>query len=69
MENMDHIFKNCPFVEGIWDRIKFDCPTPFFFFKVIFLFFILSWIDTIYKNYKINCKIFNHPMEKIAIIL
>ena len=23
----------------------------------------------IYKNYKTNCKLFNHPMEKIGIII
>ena len=40
IENIDHIFKNCPFVQGIWDHIKFNCPTPpllegdFFFFNL-----------------------------------
>ena len=63
-ENIDHIFKSCLFVQGIWDRIKFNCPT-----SLLFEGDFLSWIETVYKNYKINCKIFNSPMEKFAIIL
>ena len=31
MENMDPIFKNNPFVQGIWDLIKFNCATPLLF--------------------------------------
>ena len=57
-------FKNCTFVQSIWDHIKFNCPTPLLF-EGDFLF----WIETVYKNYKINWKICNRPMEKFAIIL
>ena len=31
IENIDHIFRECPFVQGIWDRIKYKCPTPLFY--------------------------------------
>ena len=30
-ENIDHIFKSCLFIQGIWDRIKFNCPTSLLF--------------------------------------
>ena len=63
-QNIDHIFKNCPFIQGIWDHIKFNCSTP-----LLFEGDFLSWIEMMYKNYKINCKIFNRSMKKIVIIL
>ena len=63
-ENINHIFKSCPFVKGIWDRVKYNCPTPLFYEGNF-----LDLIEMIYKNYKINCKSFKHPMEKIAIVL
>ena len=59
IENIDHIFKYCPFVQGIWDHIKYNCPTRIFYDGDF-----LSWLKTIYKNYKINCKIYKHSMEK-----
>ena len=31
IENIDHVFKKCPFVISIWDRIKYNCPTPLFY--------------------------------------
>ena len=31
IENIDHIFRECPFVQGIWDNIKYNCPTPLFY--------------------------------------
>ena len=31
IENIDHVFKNCPFVQGIWDLIKYNYPTPLFY--------------------------------------
>ena len=64
IENIDHVFKKCPFVISIWDRIKYNCPTPLFYEGDF-----LSWLEMIYKNYKTNCKLFNHPMEKIGIIM
>ena len=30
-ENINHICKDCPFAQGIWDRIKYNCPTPLFY--------------------------------------
>ena len=64
VENIDHIFKYFPFVQGIWDRIKYNCLTPLFYEGDF-----LSWLEIVYKNYKIHCKIYKHPMEKISIIL
>ena len=64
VENINHIFKFYPFVQGIWDRIKYNCLTPLFYEGGF-----LSWLETVYKNYKINCKIYKHPMKKFSIIL
>ena len=63
-QNIDHIFKYYPFVQGIYDRMKYNCPTPLFYEGDL-----LSWLEMGYKNYKINCKIYKHPMEKFSIIL
>ena len=63
-ENSDHIFKSCPFIESIWDHIKYNCSTPLFYEGNF-----LSWLELVYKNYKTHCKIFKQPMEKIVIIL
>lgn len=30
---------------------------------------VLLWLKMVYKNYKIKCKTFNHPMKKIIITL
>ena len=38
--------------------------SPLFFMKVT-----LSWLKMIYKNYKSNSKLFNHPMQKIGLIM
>ena len=64
VENIDHIFRKCTFVQGIWDCIEYNCPTPLFHEGEY-----LSWLEMIYKNYKSNCKLFNHPMENIDIIM
>lgn len=58
------MFKNCPFVLGIWDHIKFNCPM-----HLLYEGDFLSWLEMGYRNYKINCKIFNYPMEKVVIIM
>ena len=31
IENIDHVSKKCHFVTSIWDRIKYNCPTPLFY--------------------------------------
>ena len=62
-ENIDHNFKLCLFVQGIWYRIKYNCLTPLFYEGNF-----LSWLELVYKNYKTHCKFFKHPMEKIGII-
>ena len=56
--------KKCPFVTSIWDRIKYYCPTPLFNEGDF-----LSWLEMVYESYKTNYKLFNHPMEKIGIIM
>ena len=63
IKNIDHIFKYYHFVQGIWDHIKYNCPTPLFY-EGDFLF----WLEIMYKNYKINCKIYKHLMKKNFII-
>ena len=30
-ENTTYIFKDCPYSQRIWDRIKYNCPTPLFY--------------------------------------
>ena len=30
VENIDHIFRKCTFVQGIWDCNEYNCPTPLF---------------------------------------
>ena len=60
-ENINHIFKNGLFIQGIWDRIEYNCHTSHFYESNI-----LDWIAMIYKNYKMNCNFFKHPMKKIA---
>ena len=64
IKNIDHVFKKCPFVTSILDRIKYNCLTPLFYEGDF-----LSWLEMVYANYKTNCKMFNHPMEKIGIIM
>ena len=54
-----HLFKEF----GITSSLSIIC---LFCLNVIFF---LSWIEIMYKNYKINCKIFNPLMEKVAILL
>ena len=61
-ENNDHIFKICPFIQGIWERIKYNCPTPLFYEDNF-----LSWLELVHKNYKTHCKIFKQPMEKLLL--
>lgn len=34
MENIDLIFRKCIFVQGIWDRAKFNCPCEDDFFPL-----------------------------------
>ena len=46
----------------------------FYFSEILYLIHKLSkisydWLETVYENHKINCKIFQHPMEKIFITL
>ena len=46
----------------------------FCFSEILYLIHKLSkisydWLETVYENHKINCKIFQHPMEKIFITL
>ena len=60
-ENINHIFKNCLSIQGIWDRIEYNYHTSHFYESNI-----LDLIEMIYKNYKTNCKFFKHPMKKIA---
>ena len=63
-DNVDHIFKVCTFVLGIWECIKYNCPNHLFYEGNF-----LSWLELVYKYYKTHCKIFKQPMEKNAIIL
>ena len=30
IKNIDHVIRNCSFVQGIWDLIKYNCPIPLF---------------------------------------
>ena len=64
IENIDHVFKKCHFILSISDHIKYNCPTPLFYEGDF-----LSWLEMVYKNYNTNHKLFNHPMEKIDIIM
>ena len=57
---MNNIFKGFPFAQGIWDRIKYNCPTPLFYEGNF-----LDWLEMIYKT---NYTFFKFLMEKIAII-
>ena len=67
MENMDHIFKNCPFVEGIWDRIKFDCPTPFFFLRWFFYFLFYHGLIQFIKTIKLIAKFSTIQWKKLLL--
>ena len=64
IENINHIFKECPFAQSIWTNIPYNCPTPFLYDDDF-----LSWLEMIHKNYKIKCKLFNYQMKKIGIII
>lgn len=57
-ENIEDIFKSCPFTQGIWNRIKYNCHTPIFF-KSNFL----SLLGIVYKHYKSNVKSSKTPYE------
>ena len=63
-ENIDYIFKFCLLAQGVWNRIKYNCPTHIFYEGNF-----LSLLELVYKNYKTHCKTFKQPMQKIAIIL
>ena len=64
-ENIDHIFKYCPFVQEIWDHIKYNCPTSLL--SLLYEGDFLSWLEMVYPNYKINHKNFNYPMENLLL--
>ena len=61
-ENIDHIFKLCPFAQGIWDRIKYKSSTPLFYEGNF-----LSWLESVYRSYKIHRKFSNNQWKKLQL--
>ena len=61
-KNIDHIFKVCPFVHGIWERIKYNCPIPLFYEGNF-----LSWLELFHKNYKKPIVKFSNQWKKLLL--